>query len=199
MKISIISASHRINSQSRKISGFLQNNLYKINSKLDTYVLDLADSALPLWSPKKKDGMGVWGENWNSISKNLDSSDGFILVVPEYGGMATPAAKNIFLLCGNGEFSHKPGLIVSVSSGNGGAYPIAELRSSSYKNTHIMWIPENIIIRNVEEFNPGSHGKNIPDWLDDRIDYVLNLLLAYATNMKPLRTIINRKDFGNGM
>ena len=113
--------------------------------------------------------------------------------------MATPAAKNIFLLCGNGEFSHKPGLIVSVSSGNGGAYPIAELRSSSYKNTHIMWIPENIIIRNVEEFNPGSHGKNIPDWLDNRIDYVLNLLLAYASNMKPLRTIINRKDFGNGM
>ena len=154
---------------------------------------------MPLWSPDKKNGKGVWGETWNSISKNLESSDGFILVVPEYGGMATPAAKNIFLLCGNGEFSHKPGLIVSVSSGNGGAYPIAELRSSSYKNTHIMWIPENIIIRNVEEFNPGSHGKNIPDWLDDRIDYVLNLLLAYASNMKPLRTIINRKDFGNGM
>ena len=62
-----------------------------------------------------------------------------------------------------------------------------------------MWIPENIIIRNVEEFKSGSHGKNIPDWLDDRIDYVLNLLLAYASNMKPLRTIINRKDFGNGM
>ena len=119
--------------------------------------------------------------------------------MPEYGGMATPAAKNIFLLCGSGEFSHKPGLIVSVSSGNGGAYPIAELRSSSYKNTHIMWIPENIIIRNVEEFNPDSHGKSIPDWLDNRIDYVLNLLLAYAHNMKPLRTIINRRDFGNGM
>ena len=61
MKISIISASHRINSQSRKISGFLQNNLYKINSKLDTYVLDLADSALPLWSPKKK-MVWVFGE-----------------------------------------------------------------------------------------------------------------------------------------
>ena len=41
--------------------------------------------------------------------------------------------------------------------------------------------------------------QHIPDWLDDRIDYVLNLLLAYASNMKPLRTIINRKDFGNGM
>ena len=199
MKISIISASHRINSQSKRISSLLLDKLSNIENKLDTYILDLADANLPLWSPKKKDGKGIWGENWNSISGNLNETDGFILVVPEYGGMATPAAKNIFLLCGNGEFSHKPGLIVSVSSGNGGAYPIAELRSSSYKNTHIMWIPENIIIRNVEEFNPGFHGKNIPDWLDDRIDYVLNLLLAYASNMKPLRKIINRKEFGNGM
>ena len=199
MKISIISASHRLNSQSKKISFMLLKNLSNRNSKVDTYILDLAESPLPLWSPEKKNGKGIWGKTWNSISDNLKKSDGFILVVPEYGGMATPAAKNLFLLCGNGEFSHKPGLIVSISSGNGGAYPIAELRLSSYKNTHIMWIPENIIIRNVEEFNPGSHGKNIPDWLDNRIDYGLNLLLAYASNMKPLRTIINRKDFGNGM
>ncbi len=199
MKISIISASHRINSESKKISDFLKNNLLNLNNSLDIFSLDLAKTPLPLWSSDKKNAEGVWGETWSFISKNFESSDAFILVVPEYGGMATPAAKNIFLLCGNGEFSHKPGLIVSVSSGNGGAYPIAELRSSSYKNTHIMWIPENIIIRNVEEFNPGSHGKNIPDWLDDRIDYVLNLLLAYASNMKPLRTFINRKEFGNGM
>ena len=199
MKISIISASHRPNSQSKKISLFLQKNLYNYDSKLDTFILDLAEAALPLWSPEKKNGGGIWGEKWNSISKKLEKSDGFILVVPEYGGMATPAAKNIFLLCGNGEFAHKPGLIVSISSGNGGAYPISELRSSSYKNTHLMWLPENIIIRNVEEFNPGAHGKNIPEWLDNRIDYVLKLFLAYALNMKPLRKIINRKDFGNGM
>ena len=199
MKISIITASHRINSQSKKISGFLQKHLIKIHSKLDTFILDLADSSLPLWSPEKKDGKGIWGETWNSTSSNLHKSDGFILVVPEYGGMATPAAKNIFLLCGNGEFAHKPGLIVSISSGNGGAYPVSELRSSSYKNTHILWIPENIIIRNVEEFNPGAHGKNIPEWLDNRIDYVLRLFLTYASNIKPVRDIVNRKDFGNGM
>ena len=199
MKISIISSSHRINSQSKKISGFMRDNLFKIASKLDVNILDLADAGLPLWSPEKKDGKGVWGENWNSISVNLNVSDGFILVVPEYGGMATPAAKNIFLLCGNGELAHKPGLIVSISSGTGGAYPISELRSSSYKNTHLMWIPENIIIRNVEEFNPGAHGRNIPHWLDDRIDYVLRLFLTYASKMKPIREIINRKDFGNGM
>ena len=199
MKISIISSSHRINSQSKKISSLIQDNLSDIDPQLDTKILDLADAGLPLWSPEKKDGKGIWGETWRSISSNLNASDGFILVVPEYGGMATPASKNIFLLCGNGEFSHKPGLIVSISSGNGGAYPISELRSSSYKNTHLMWIPENIIIRNVEEFNPGSHGKNIPEWLDNRIDYVLKLFLTYASNMKPIREIVNRKDFGNGM
>ena len=199
MKISVISASHRKNSQSKKICEFINKNLLKLETDLDIFSLDLADVSLPLWTPDKKNGKGIWGQTWNSISDNLNKSDGFILVVPEYGGMATPAAKNIFLLCGNGELSHKPGLIVSVSSGNGGAYPIAELRMSSYKNTHIMWIPENIIIRNVEEFNPGSHGKNIPEWLDNRIEYVLKLLLAYASNMMPLREVVNRKDFGNGM
>ena len=199
MKISIISSSHRANSQSKKILDLLHINLLNIKSGLEIYSLDLAEKSLPLWSSDKKKGEGVWRGIWNSISDNLNTSDGFILIVPEYGGMATPAAKNIFLLCDNGEFAHKPGLIVSISSGNGGAYPISELRMSSYKNTHIMWIPENIIIRNVEEFNPGAHGDNIPQWLDDRIDYVLKLLLAYALNMKPLREIINRKDFGNGM
>ena len=199
MKISIISASHRTNSQSKRISDLLHNTLLNNKSGLEIFSLDLADASLPLWSSDKKNGKGVWGAIWRSISDKLLQSDGFILVVPEYGGMATPAAKNFFLLCGNGELSHKPGLIVSVSSGNGGAYPITELRSSSYKNTHIMWIPENIIIRNVEEFNPGNHGDNIPEWLDDRIDYVLKLLLVYASNMKPLRDLINRKDFGNGM
>ncbi|MDC1133293.1 NAD(P)H-dependent oxidoreductase [Alphaproteobacteria bacterium] len=194
-----MSASHRKNSQSKKISDLLHKDLLNLESDLSMFSLDLADVLLPLWSPDKKNGQGVWGETWDLLSDNLNKSDGFILVVPEYGGMATPAAKNIFLLCGDGELAHKPGLIVSVSSGNGGAYPIAELRSSSYKNTHIMWIPENIIIRNVEEFSPGAHGENIPEWLDDRIDYVLKLFLAYASNMKPLRKIINRRDFGNGM
>ena len=199
MKISIICASHRKNSQSKKVLGFIKQNLLTIKSCLDIFSLDLAETLLPLWSTDKKSGNGIWGKPWNKISENFNNSDAFILIVPEYGGMATPAAKNIFLLCGNGEFAHKPGLIVSISSGTGGAYPISELRSSSYKNTHLMWIPENIIIRNVEEFKPGAHGKNIPNWLENRIDYVLKLFLTYALNMKPIREIVNRKDFGNGM
>ena len=162
MKISIISASHQTNSQSKRISKLLKNNLFDLNSDLDIYSIDLADEKLPLWTPEKKNGKGVWGKTWSLISKNLNESDGFILIVPEYCGMATPAAKNIFLLCGNGEFAHKPGLIVSVSSGNGGAYPVAELRSSSYKNTHITDAGKHYH-KKCEEFYPGNHGKNIPE------------------------------------
>ena len=199
MYISIISASHRQKSQSKKVSDTLQLQLKKMDPSLNLFSLDLALSDLPLWSPEKKLGEGRLVETWKNISNNFKKSDGFIFVVPEYGGMATPNSKNLFLLCGEGELAHKPSLIVSVSSGNGGSYPIADLRSFSYKNTHIMWIPENIIIRNVEEYNPGSHGEAIPEWLDNRINYTLKLLLAYSLNMKPLRDIINRKDFGNGM
>ena len=41
MKISIITTSHRKNSQSKKISSFLQNNLSKIDPKLNTNMFDL--------------------------------------------------------------------------------------------------------------------------------------------------------------
>ncbi len=199
MNISVISASHRKKSQSNRVAEIIGSRLKVMNSSLDIFNYDLASCELPFWSPEKKESQGVTGKAWKDISSKLKKSSGFILVVPEYGGMATPIAKNLFLLCDDGEFFHKPGLIVSVSSGNGGSYPIAELRSSSYKNTHIMWIPENIIIRNVEDFFPGSHGKLIPKWIDNRVDYCLKLLIAYSENMKPLRKLINRKDFGNGM
>ena len=199
MKIAIIAASHRKASQSERVANIIGSRIKNIKPSINLFNLDLSMSNLPLWTPDKKNGSGIWGEPWKNISNELKQSDGFIFVVPEYGGMATPQSKNVFLLCGEGELAHKPGLIVSVSSGNGGAYPIADLRSFSYKNTHIMWIPENIIIRNVEEYNPGEHGRSIPGWLDNRIDYTIKLLLAYSLNMKSLRKLINRKEFGNGM
>ena len=199
MQISLISASHRKASQSKRVADIFGSRLKVINQSIKNFDLDLGSSNLPFWSSEKKGGQGIWGKEWQNISQSLKDSSGFVLVVPEYGGMATPQAKNLFLLCGDGELAHKPGLIVSISSGNGGSYPIAELRSSSYKNTHLMWIPENIIIRNVEDYLPGSHGDLIPEWMDNRVDYCLKLLIAYSENMQSLIKLINRKDFGNGM
>ena len=197
MNISIISASHRKNSQSNRVALILEKLLQEKFKKIKIFNFDLFKLKLPMWSEEEIE------ENrklfFNEFSSKLLKSDGFIFVIPEYGGMATPISKNFFLHCNKGELTHKPALIVSISSGNGGSYPISELRSSSYKNRHILWIPENIIIRNVEHFNPGNHGNLIPEWLDKRIDYVLNLLIEYSKCLRPVSKLINRKDFGNGM
>lgn len=199
MKISVIAASHRKNSQSARVAGIISKRLETLNKMLEIDLFDLAVENLPFWSNLEEINTNEIKEKWSLISKKLTQSSGFILVVPEYGGMASPYSKNLFLLCDNGEFFHKPGLIVSISSGNGGAYPVSELRSSSYKNTHIMWIPENIIIRNVEQYNPSLHGDLIPEWLDKRVDYCLKLLLLYSNSMITIQNEINKKDFGNGM
>ena len=199
MKISIISTSHRKNSQSKRISNIFKNIILEIYHSAECFNLDMFDSKIPAWTSDKKENVNFWEKEFKKISFELSSSDGFIFIVPEYGGMATPNSKNFFLVFNNGELFHKPGLIVSISSGNGGAYPISELRSSSYKNSHIMWIPENIIIRNVEQFSPGKHGELIPPWIDDRIKYSCDLLLKYSEYLKPIQKYINRKDFSNGM
>ena len=199
MKISIISTSHRKNSQSKRISNIFKNFILEIYNSTECFNLDMFDSNIPVWTSEKKENVNFWEKEFKKISLELNSSNGFIFIVPEYGGMATPNAKNFFLVFNNGELFHKPGLIVSISSGNGGAYPISELRASSYKNSHIMWIPENIIIRNVEQFSPGKHGELIPPWIDNRIKYSCDLLLKYSEYLKPIQKYINRKEFSNGM
>ena len=199
MKISIISTSHRKNSQSKRISNIFKNFILEIYNSTECFNLDMFDSKIPVWTSEKKENVNFWEKEFKKISLELNSSDGFIFIVPEYGGMATPNSKNFFLVFNNGELFHKPGLIVSISSGNGGAYPISELRASSYKNSHIMWIPENIIIRNVEQFSPGKHGELIPPWIDNRIKYSCDLLLKYSEYLKPIQKYINRKEFSNGM
>ena len=68
-------------------------------------------------------------------------------MTPEWNGMATPAIKNFFLYFSSSVLFHKPALIVTVSAGHGGAYPVIELRSSGYKNTKLCYIPEHVIIR----------------------------------------------------
>ena len=71
MQISIISCSHRKNSQSKKVSDILSKNLLNFKTDLKIFSLDLALQPLPLWSTEKKSGKGVWGDTWNNISNNL--------------------------------------------------------------------------------------------------------------------------------
>jgi len=100
--------------------------------------------------------------------------------------------------------AHKPALIVSVSSSSGGAYPVAELRMSSYKNTRICYIPDHVIVRNVEKvFNtPGLDKSNADDFrIKTRLIYSLEVLRVYAESFKSIRksSSIDLKKYSSGM
>jgi NAD(P)H-dependent FMN reductase len=200
LKITILNGSSRKQSQSGKISRFIDASL-RARAGVSTYYLNLENNPLPMWDESIWQDAPEW-KVWTPIKAELQSSDAFIFVVPEWSGMVPPAVKNFFLLCSHQELGHKPALIVAVSSSRGGSYPVSELRISSYKNTRLLYLPEHFIIRDVEKMFNGDTPANEDDkYLRLRLDYCLNLLQAYGKSLKEIRSsgIIDHKTFPNGM
>ena len=54
MKISIISTSHRKNSESKRVSKILNNFILEINSSIKCFNLDMFELNIPLWTSKKR-------------------------------------------------------------------------------------------------------------------------------------------------
>ncbi len=195
----IISGSTRAGSQSGKVARYLQAELGALGAG-EVSLFDLASHPLQQWHE------GFWSEtppdpNWTAMSAVLEVSDAFVLVAPEWNGMAPPALMNLFLLAG-GELAHKPALIVTVSAGPGGAYPVAELRAYGYKNTQICYIPEQVVVRNVKAMlNDAEPASERDRRLRDRITYGLQVLGAYAEGLAGVRAkgVIDRGRFPNGM
>lgn len=204
MKISIISGSHRQNSQSIKVARHIEKTLVNNKQADETYLLSLAGNPLPLWDESIWDGDEKWKAILSPISEELSSSDAFVIIAPEYHGQVPAALKNFFLMWKQ-EVSHKPALIVAVSSSDGGAYPVAELRMSSYKNNRICYIPDHLILRNVETIlnEEGNEKTNLDadDYFRERIDWTLGILKEYAIALKQVREsgATQTEKFGNGM
>lgn len=190
MKIMIISGSHRENSQSDKVACYIAQALLDNKQATATEVFSLAGNPLPLWDEGIWNGEAKWQALLNPLSEKLAASDGFVIIAPEWHGQVPAGLKNFFLLWGAGELAHKPALIVAVSSSDGGAYPVAELRMSSYKNNRICYIPEQLIVRNVESVLNADPTKNKPEsdnYFRERIVYAGGILCAYATALKSVR------------
>lgn len=198
MRAAVVSGSSRRNSQSSKVARYICE-IVEASSGLAPYFLDLGICPLPLWeedllaSPSGQ-------QSWRPVSGRLHASDAIIIVTPEWGGMAPSCVKNFLLLCTHGEISHKPGLIVSVSASLGGAYPIAELRMSSYKNNRICYIPDHIIVRNVQNvLNEGCSSSEDDQRIRDRIEHSLRVLDAYARALTMVRSAIDTTKYAYGM
>lgn len=204
MKISIISGSHRENSQSFKVARFIERTLQDNQLCDATYLFSLASNPLPLWDQGIWDGDPEWKARLEPISKELAESDAFVIVSPEWHGQVPAGLKNFFLMWGKGELAHKPALITTVSNGDGGAYPVAELRMSSYKNNRICYIPEHIIVRHVETVlndDPAQNNESADSYFRGRILYALKLLREYGLTLRQVRAsgAGDRSVYKNGM
>jgi NAD(P)H-dependent FMN reductase len=204
MKISIISGSHRKASQSEKVARFIQQTLESEKICDETWLFSLAENPLPLWDESIWADNPDWKQKLDPISSELASSEGFVVISPEWHGQVPSGLKNFFLMWSKGELAHKPALIVTVSAADGGAYPVAELRMSSYKNNRICYIPEQIIVRNVETVlneDPQQNNPQADEYFRERIGYALNILKEYALALVQVRAggATDLGKFKNGM
>jgi NAD(P)H-dependent FMN reductase len=203
MNVVLISGSHREKSQSAKVTYFCQQLMKKSLPNVETEVVELTGNPLPLWDESVWNKDPKWNDTWIPIRDKFRKADAFVVVSPEWNGMVPAGLKNLFLFCSNTEMGHKPALIVAVSSGQGGAYPVVELRASGYKNTRICYIPDHVIVRHAEAvLNDADKPASKDDELIRiRLDYSLKVLNEYAVALKSVRAsaVINFKDFASGM
>ena len=204
MKISIISGSHRNPSQSEKVARYLETTLSNEFDDIEPWVYALADNPLPLWDQTLWEDNEEWNQRLAPIKQQLSESDAFVIISPEWHGQVPAGLKNFFLIFNRFELGHKPALIVTVSSADGGAYPVAELRMSSYKNNRLCYIPEQLVLRNIEKIlneNAADNDEDADAYFRERISWALGILSGYAVALKAMResTEIHHDKFGNGM
>ncbi|WP_277374490.1 NAD(P)H-dependent oxidoreductase [Pseudomonas sp. AA-38] len=197
LNIALVAGSSRNNSQSGKVARFLRQRLIEMGhtTQESSSIIDLGLAPLPLW-PAEDAGP------WELYRQQLAAADALVIVAPEWNGMACPAIKNFFLYASKAELAHKPGLLVGVSSGIGGAYPISELRASSYKNCRLCYLPEHLIVRQVEKVLNAPQAQDEADQrIHERADYALDVLVRYAHALQPVRAAIgfDNPAFANGM
>jgi NAD(P)H-dependent FMN reductase len=204
MKIAIISGSHRNPSQSEKVARHIERTLQAEHPGMETWLYALADNPLPLWDQTLWEDNPEWNARLEPLRAQLAGSDGFVIVTPEWHGQVPAGLKNFFLLFNRFELGHKPALIVAVSSADGGAYPVAELRMSSYKNNRICYIPEQLVVRKVEQVlnaDAADNDAGADAYFRERISWALGILTGYAEALKPMREKVwlHHDKFGNGM
>lgn len=202
MQIAIVVGSHRKASQSSRVGAYIASDLARIDPSVTVDTIDLAGNPLPLWDESVWQGESELAALWKPYRDTMRRADGFVIIAPEWAGMVPPGLKNLLLFAGPKEVGHKPALIVAVSASRGGSYPVNELRTSGYKNSRLVYIPEHVLIHDVNDMLLGATPASDRDtWLRRRIEFADRILLEYAKALKPIRTsgLTEHADFPYGM
>lgn len=199
LNLLVIAGSGRPGSQSLRIARLIEGELAARGAA--TELFDVHASRLGLWeSEASADELG----HLAVLRARAERADALVVVSPEWAGMVPPALKNALLHLTGGQIAHKPVLLVGVSSGRSGTYPIAELRGFAFKNSQALVIPHHVILRGVEGlFSDGlltSHDEASRE-LGARLDAAIAELLIYAEALGPARARLLelRSRFRNGM
>lgn len=196
MNITIISGSPRANSQSSKVSNWLKDHSESLDG-VSASVLDLHEVKLPLFdvgetaAPQAED-----------VLNQLAKADAVVLVSPEWNGMMSHSIVNLMQYVDD-QLANKPIMLVGVSAGRNGHYPLIQMRQMGYKNNHYVVSPENLL---VQDCNSVLNDHDMSDDAADssvkkRADYSLKVLVEYAKALQGVRNsgIFDRKTFGNGV
>ncbi len=202
MKIAIIVGSPRPNSQSEKVAKVIEKQLQDHGEQ--PWIFTLENNPIPLWDAAIWDGDEKWKALLEPIQAKISESDAFVIIAPEYHGQVPATLKNFFLMFNRFQLGNKPAQIVAISSADGGSYPVAELRMSSYKNNRLCYIPDHLIIRNVEKVLNDKAEDNNTDadgYFRERIEWSSKILIEYAKALKAVRAtgVTDTEKFSNGM
>lgn len=206
MNLIIISASQREQSQSAKVAQYITETASGYEKIVH---IELCKYQLPLWDGEQHSKQSP-NSDWSNINDQVRQTDALILITPEWSGMASPLLKNFLLMSSSEDIGHKPALLVSISSGISGAYPIAELRMNAFKNNKLVAIPDHLIIRNVTEslngFGVVQKSLSQEDKrLRERISFSLHSLWQYGQVLALLRKTqqetpyVNQEQYSYGM
>ncbi|VAW71696.1 hypothetical protein MNBD_GAMMA12-20 [hydrothermal vent metagenome] len=200
-KYVVISGSTRNNSESSKVARQVIKCLKESDQEQEAELVDLSSAKIPNWSET------FWEEEapsaeWTVVSNQLKECLAVVIVAPEWNGMVPPELMNIFLLASKNEFAHKPAMIVGVSSGVGGTYPVAQLRNFGAKNTRLVYMPDHVIVKDVcNVFNEDKAVSEDDKYLRERLLYSTRMLKVYADAFVAIRDsgVYDRASFPYGM
>jgi len=196
MNLVILIASKRTQSQSVKVAKYIAESV--TGYKKVTH-FELCQYNLPLWDGTPA-GKSTKQSDWSLLNEQISQADAFIMITPEWSGMASPLLKNLLLMCSGQDTAHKPVLLVAISGGISGVYPIAELRMNAFKNNKLVAIPDHLVIRNVGEVLNSDNDSELSERdsnLRHRIGYSLHVLLNYSETLKALRTNLSKQPYTN--
>lgn len=147
-QISIISSSVRPERQSHRVALYFKNYLTE-NKIAKVEILDLKEYDFPIFADTLKKQANP-SKAALDFAKKIESSNGIIIVTPEYNGGYPASLKNAVDLLYD-EWRHKPLAIATVSSGPfGGTEALISLQFTLWK-MKIWTITEIFSVPNVHE------------------------------------------------